>query len=652
MNRKLPFQIDKTKTIYEQISDWVGDVFYDILPEAGFELRDEQIYMAFQLEKAYKEKSVLFAEAGVGTGKTIAYLLYTLCYARYTGRAAIIACADDILIEQLVKPGGDIDKLSKALHINMDARLAKSHEHYLCLEKLNDARANEEGADALHEIYHQLPSFVTKQETMQSFHHYGDRKEYPNLTDEEWQKINWDTFRDCFSCPERQRCGLTLTRDYYKKAQDFIICSHDFFMEHVWTYDARMREGQLPLLPEASVIVFDEGHLLEIAAQKALTYRMKEETVEKLLERMLKFNIREEFAYLIEDTIQENMLFYSLLRKHSQAVKGSERREVMMNAELIHSTKQLFQYLEQIGNELVIESELYSMEEYEQKVIEEYIDSCSYSLSLLANQSNAIFWLEEHQDQVTLVLMPRKVEEILHQHVFSKKIPILFSSATLSENKSFELMARSLGISQYQSFTVESPFDYEQNMKVFIPSFTESDGWFHKFEMVRKFLIQEGGRGLILFPSPEELQAFKEQNTLFDAPFPFYYEGDMERSELVQLFQQHEESVLCSSRLWEGLDIPGPSLTHVIIWDLPYPPKDPVYNAKRKEAHDPYWEVDVPYMLLRLRQGIGRLIRTSTDHGTVTIVSQDLKENPRLLERVTAVLPAGVPIEPSFFIKE
>lgn len=100
---KYPFVLNKNENFFDKLNEWIGDVFYDILPEAGFELRDEQIFMAFQLERAFKEKKVMFAEAGVGTGKTIVYLLYAICYARYIGKPAIIACADETLIEQLVK---------------------------------------------------------------------------------------------------------------------------------------------------------------------------------------------------------------------------------------------------------------------------------------------------------------------------------------------------------------------------------------------------------------------------------------------------------------------------------------------------------------------------------------------------------------------
>ncbi|WP_019846908.1 hypothetical protein [Bacillus subtilis] len=100
---RLPFSLTKTKNFYEELNNWIGDVFYDILPEKGFDLRDEQVFMAFQLERAFKEKKVMFAEAGVGTGKTLVYLLFAISYARYVGKPAIIACADETLIEQLLQ---------------------------------------------------------------------------------------------------------------------------------------------------------------------------------------------------------------------------------------------------------------------------------------------------------------------------------------------------------------------------------------------------------------------------------------------------------------------------------------------------------------------------------------------------------------------
>ncbi|MCS0542955.1 hypothetical protein NXY55_23545, partial [Aeromonas veronii] len=171
----------------------------------------------------------MFAEAGVGTGKTIVYLLYAICYARYMRKPAIISCADESLIEQLVKPEGDIAKIADALDLNIDVRLAKAQDQYLCIRKLEHATRRTTN-EKISSIYNELPDFVHNHSTMQAFHHYGDRKTYPDLADEEWKSVAWDSFQDCFSCELRHRCGLTLSREHYRKAVDLIVCSHDFYM--------------------------------------------------------------------------------------------------------------------------------------------------------------------------------------------------------------------------------------------------------------------------------------------------------------------------------------------------------------------------------------------------------------------------------------
>ncbi|WP_461200324.1 ATP-dependent DNA helicase [Anoxybacillus sp. TBDG-1] len=637
---KYPFTLSKNENFFDKLNEWIGDVFYDILPEAGFELRDEQIFMAFQLERAFKEKKVMFAEAGVGTGKTIVYLLYAICYARYIGKPAIIACADETLIEQLVKKEGDIAKISRVLNINIDVRLAKSPNQYLCLNKLDDILMTEE-EELYEQIFDELPPFVHDHAPLQTFYHYGDRKDYSHLSDEQWSKIAWDPFQDCLACEKRHRCGQTLSRDYYRKATDLIICSHDFYMEHIWTYEARKREGQLPLLPEASCVIFDEGHLLEFAAQKALTYRMKETTLETLLSRLLENDIREQLAYLIEDTLELSARFFDELMNHAKAVSGSNRQEITFTASLLQLAQTLRTKVEQIGDELVFESETYTIDHYQLKVVDEYLDQIHHSLYLFIHNRDAITWLESSLDGNTLVIMPRTVQEVLREKVFSKHIPFIFSSATLSNEKSFDYMAKSLGIDEYLSFHVDSPFDYDEQMTIYMPMFENDERIFEeKYAYAMQKIRETNGRALVLFPTREQLNEFKARAQQEDG-FTFLFEGDQEISELVSRFQNEEETVLCAQHLWEGLDIPGPSLSNVIIWALPYPPNDPVFQAKRKQTDNPFWEVDVPYMILRLRQGIGRLIRQRDDRGIVCIfVTND--EPMQVIETIKRVLPTEV----------
>ncbi len=634
---KLPFEVGKQDNFYDKLNEWIGDVFYDILPDAGFELRDEQIFMAFQLDRAFREKKVMFSEAGVGTGKTIVYLLYAICYARYTGKPAIIACADETLIEQLVKEEGDIAKLSRALDLQIDVRLAKSMDNYLCLKKLDDVMSGA-ASEEIEDLYYELPEFVFDHGTLQTFHHYGDRKEYPSLSDEQWSQISWDYFQDCFACEKRHRCGQTLSREHYRKAADIIICSQDFYMEHVWTYEARKREGQLPLLPEGSCVVFDEGHLVEYAAQKALTYRLKQSMMEELLSRLLQNDIREEFAQLIEDTIWQSEQFFHAVKDAAREVPGSDRLEIAITNEVRKEGERLYRKVQEIGDALVFESELYTIEEYDLKIADEHLDILDHSLKLFLHERNVISWAEEGDGILTLVIMPRAVEEVLQEKVFSKQVPFIFSSATLSENGSFSFIASSLGVQDYLSFSVASPFDYEEQMKVYLPTYN-ADGLFEKkiaytLEEIEKLQ----GRTLVLFRTKQELAAFKQHMQGVDMQIPFLYEGDQEISRLVSQFQNEEETVLCAVHLWEGLDIPGASLSHVIIWSLPFPPNDPVFEAKRKHASDSFAQVDLPYMILRLRQGIGRLIRTSEDNGYVSIfLTED--EDPKVADAVFSSLP-------------
>jgi ATP-dependent DNA helicase DinG len=165
-----------------------------------------------------------------------------------------------------------------------------------------------------------------------------------------------------------------------------------------------------------------------------------------------------------------------------------------------------------------------------------------------------------------------------------------------------------------------------------------------KMKLTVQLLQRTEGRALILFPSKEEMKQFKQDIRQYEAckDMRFWFEGDQEISYLISAFQNDEQSILCAVTLWEGLDIPGPSLSNVIIYSLPFPPNDPVFAARRKASSAPFEEVDMPYMLLRLRQGMGRLIRSKDDRGIVAILSLELYEQEMVRKKVQEILPTGV----------
>lgn len=612
MRQPLPFPLSKEKTFFESLNDWIGDVFYDELPEKGFDLRDEQIFMAFQIEQALKDKSVLFAEAGVGTGKTLAYLLPAIAYARYTGKPALISCADETLIEQLVKKGGDIDRLNSLFDLKLDIRLAKSRDQYLCLQRLEGAQKRSD-ADFLDDIEFSLPEFVNKTYSMQNTYPYGERSSFPDVTDEEWQQVNYHPIQNCTACELRNKCGQTIHRNHYRQATDLVICSHDFLMEHIWTKETRIREGQTPLLPEVSQIVLDEGHLLEFAAQRALTYEVQEMTLLNVTDRVMVDGVREKTLSLIEEIIDLHNEFFRELKKNTIA-SHEDRKGIHKSSGLLSLGRELIRKIDALMEEFVFEGELYTIPEYDLKLAEEYFELYTFAMNLFVEEGDAINWLEVKDEIETLVIMPRLVTDILEENFFDGKMPIIFSSATLSIQKDFTYIADSLGIDDFQSFSVPSPFDYEDTMKIFKHPLEQKDKFGRVFD-----LFSTGDQTLVLFKSKMDMDNFKRSLPL-DHQYTIEFEGDRELSTVVKDFQEGKFQVLCSYHLWEGLDLPGEALTKVIIVDLPFPPQDPVFEAKRRFSHNPLEEIDLPFMQLRIQQGIGRLIRTSNDHGEIHLL--------------------------------
>lgn len=633
MKQTLPFELSKDRSFFESLGDWMGDVLYDELPEKGFELRDEQIFMAYQIEKSLKNKSVLFAEAGVGTGKTIAYLLPAIAYARYTGKPALISCADETLIDQLVKKEGDIQKLQDALGWNIDVRLAKSRDQYLCLKRMEHEQKNDD-EEFLEQIEDGIPDFVYGHQSMQKVYPYGERSAFPEVSDEDWQKVNYHPIQQCAVCDIRNRCGQTIHRQNYREAGDLIICSHDFLMEHIWTKESRVREGQLPLLPEVSMIVLDEGHLLEHAAQRALTYEVQSQTLETLIDRLGGEGVREKTLRLLEVLQESHDEFFKELLLHSHGEAGG-RQHIQKSETVLNQGRTLVKIVHQLLEEFVFESELYTMDEYDLRMAEEYLEQYAFSLQLFVQQGDAVDWLEELNGIETLVIMPRLVTDILNEKLFTKKLPVVFSSATLSVKKDFSYIADSLGIEQHHSFSVASPFDYEEVMKIEGHTVEANEKQAKVIEILNTSLEPT----LLLFKTKHDMFMF-EQSLTVDERVTMVFEGERELSSIVRDFQAGRISVLCSYHLWEGLDLPGQSLTRVILFDLPFPPSDPLFDAKRDFSNDPFEEVDMPFMLLRLQQGIGRLIRTSADQGVIHLL---LTEQEKMVQdRFTDILPVEI----------
>src|SRR5690606_37276429 len=183
-----------------------------------------------------------------------------------------------------------------------------------------------------------------------------------------------------------------------------------------------------------------------------------------------------------------------------------ERKSINKSDRLIALGKQLINDVETLMEEFVFESELYVIPEYELNMAEEFLEQYQASLKIFVSKSEAVDWLEETDGEETLVIMPRLITEVLEEKLFSKNLPIIFSSATLSINKDFSYIAYSLGIKKYQSFSVPSPFDYDEVMNIYLHELDARE----KSKKVEE-LIGGNKKTLVLFKSRQSMLDFQEK---------------------------------------------------------------------------------------------------------------------------------------------
>ncbi len=623
---KEPFEYNNKQEFQTKLVEWVGDVLYDILPEEGYEVRDEQIFTAFQIADAFGKSKVHLAEAGLGTGKTFAYLLSAIPYARFTGKPVVIACATSALQEQLADSEGDIMTLSNLLGLEVDARMAKDPRQYVCDVKV------EENAG--------LPDEVTEWLSKTKL---GERSEIPTVPDHVWKQIGWDESLGCEVCMNRGFCKLIKARENYRKAVDLIIVDHETFFHDLWTREERIADGKLPILPTYSAVIFDEGHkVLLPAAMQAGEYINQEEmdTIIASFEEIQ--DARESLANITFALENASNDFFDRLDESLVAGESSNRRAIRMNPALVKAADVFRKTLDGLLFEMQIEQELY-FESLPTNLIHAYEGQIERAIRalyrFLRNKgSEMIPWVDAQDGSFWVV--PRNLNELLNKHLFGKGMPVIFTSATLSNEGNFDYFSRSMGLKNPSKSTIGSPFDIENQVSV---------RFFHPSDRIEKLvslLEENGGRALVLVNSLGEVGRIRNALSSYEFPFEILWEDQGDRGYLARKFKDEETSVLVGSDYWEGIDVPGDALTMVVIWQLPFPKMDPLIEVQRKEAKeqglDPVKTVDYPEMGLKLKQGCGRLIRTEEDKGEIVILEESIDKPWESV--VMGALPEGAKV--------
>lgn len=634
---RLPFRFEGPADYARRLQAFIGEAFYERLPAAGYQVREEQIYFAYRVAAALQEGRPILAEAGSGTGKTFAYLLPAICHGRLRGRPVAVATASAALQQQLCGPGGDVAALSALLGLEVDARVAERPEDVVCDVRVERAAGGtltrrRSGRSALLQWAAASPS--------------GVRSEHPEAGDELWQTVAWGPDCRCDVCPRRGYCRLTRAREHARAAADIVVCGHDLLLQDTLGRD-RLPPGRLPVLPPLSGIVFDEGHRVALSARRAAGARLRRSDLRQAIAGTTTDGVRLRLIAAMEAALQALSAFEEHLPAAAPGgAAPGQRRAVGADPALRAAALALVGRIDRLQDEMAVEQGLHEESAYAARleVFSTRLDAARAALAGLP-ASDCIAWLEAGADgEEDLWVVPRELAPLWRAAL--PRVPLVFSSATLAADGSFDYAAGALGLERPLTARAGVPFRLARQVLCYVPRDLPSGAdpafWDRAAPRILRFLQASRGRALVLLPGPGALRALRER--LGGVPGPrLLWEGDASASFLVGAFAEDAPSVLVSWSLWEGIDVPGESLSAVVVPQLPLPDGDPLVEARRQAVAaaggDPFLAVDIPDMALRLKQGVGRLIRQETDRGVVAIL--DGRSGGALAAAVEACLPEG-----------
>lgn len=591
----------------------------------GFEFRSGQIDMAIAVTNALTDPgNILAIEAGTGIGKTLAYLIPAIL----SRQKIIISTGTLNLQDQILHK--EIPFIKKNIAPDFTALCVKGRQNYLCLYRWQQFLANPK-----------LPLLMEdKQATM--LHEWasetrtGDRAELFWLPDNSplWHQMS-ATNTQCLGtqCPDYSNCFISRLR--MKAARtDILIVNHHLFFSDL----ALRRFGHAEVLPRYESVLFDEAHHLEnVATQyfgKTFSHYQLIDLVldiEKTAQTELPKKDRNTTVQLARALSSQADLFTAIFPKDRGRFP---LQEIIENVPAWHteveSLKQritsLCEHLENLLNSREIWGTM--------------LRRCSDLLTNLyaiteEMTSSHVYWFERRDKTIVLSASPIEVASDLQEHLYTQVRSTVFTSATLSTGGDFSYFRERLGLHKdIETVTIPSPFDYANRTMLYVPgnNFPAPNSPLFLTSLqqsIHNILLASDGRALVLCTS------FKSMNSLFEflkerLPFPVYVQGSAPKSILLESFQHDTHSVLLAvASFWEGVDVPGETLSCVIIDKLPFEvPSDPVMMARinkiKEEGGNPFFDFQIPRAILTLRQGIGRLMRSSEDKGLLAIMDTRL----------------------------
>ena len=647
----------------------------------GFEYRQEQEEMAQYIQEAINEDRKIIVEAGTGTGKTLAYLIPAIKWAVVNKKKVIIATNTINLQEQLLLKDSPLAK--SIIKDEFSYVLVKGRNNYVCKRLFNELVLGKSidietfSMEAREQIEYIL-KWGNKTKT-------GDKAELPfEVYPDVWELVQ-STTELCLGkkCPYRKECFYMKTR-MEKMEADILISNH-----HVFFADLNVRaetdfDSEYLILPRYDMVIFDEAHNVESVARSYFSVEVSKISFTRLLNRIYqkKNKKKKEKSALIrvEDTVDEKNLedseqyiyllntlkeeisilqnigdeYFDEIRKIYETNTEAPIKKSLNNFEMTKSRflenlrekKDIFQgkladflnlmmsFNNVIDEEKDKNPEVINFNNH-LKMFKAYIDSFKFINSF--EDDNYIYWLDINSKRTNVVLTatPLNIAQKLSTVLFDNLDRLVFASATIVVNGNFDYFKKSLGLDEEDCIEaiIKSPFDYDEQMSVYIPSDIQDSENINAFvsdasKFILNILLKTNGKAFILFTSYTMLNQiyYSISKKLKDKGFEVFLHGDKPRSQIIKEFKEAENPILFgTTSFWEGVDVQGENLSNVIITKLPFlVPTDPVVSAISKKIEEDggnsFMDFQLPEAIIKFKQGVGRLIRKKTDSGNIFIL--------------------------------
>ena len=602
-----------------------------------YEYRPGQIQMAQAVMRAFEEKRHLIVEAGTGTGKTLAYLVPAVAAALGGNGRVIVSTGTKNLQEQLMEK--DIPFLQSVLPKRFAATYMKGRSNYVCLNRLARAQSAPvlEGLEEV-DYFEEVTHWSRESET-------GDRAELANLPESLsfWRHI--DARSDtCLGqkCPDFDPCFITRMRNRAQDA-DIVVVNH-----HLFFADLSLRNGNYgSVLPDYTAVILDEAHLIEDVASEYFGSQVSNYQIEDI--------VRDLGMMPIDDVQLDQELTRSVARMARFADdfwmgfrdgRGEEGRYPIIpgtfarrNAHGEFEATRLGELYSILENAIArVETTLDLMEEKPPEIesLIRRLRQIRFDLEFIVTgpDKKFVYWLERRGRGVFLRASPIDVAGLLQDKLFDEVPTVVLTSATLSSGGNFAFIRDRLGLDAAEDLIAESTFDYQRQAILYLPPAMpdpRSREWQSAaVDEVIKIINATEGRAFVLSTSLAGMQSLYE-NVFMEVDYPCLVQGSASKGQLLKRFRETPNAVLfATSSFWQGVDVRGEQLSCVIIDKLPFAvPTDPIVAARQRSIEDSggssFYEYSVPQAIIALKQGLGRLIRSTTDRGVLAILDPRLR---------------------------